>query len=122
MNNKILFGSILALSAIGFLSSHSIGDAFAQTTNASQTTKWTEFFSTSKDFKHPSVTGLSLIDVLYESDKTITLESNYADAIWRAVDAVKADGYKIDDVIEYETQGYLNDNVDLNFMVIMSKD
>jgi hypothetical protein len=118
MNIKILFGSIIALSTIGYLSSNSIGDAFAQTINATQTTKWTEFFSTSEDFK--SISGRETINVLYESDKTVTLESEYVDSIWRAVDVVKADGFMIDDVIQYETSGYRN-SIDLHFMVIMSK-
>ncbi|TVP40761.1 hypothetical protein [Candidatus Nitrosocosmicus arcticus] len=122
MNNKILFISIIALSAIGFLSNHSIGDAFAQTTNATQTVKWNNFFATSDDFEHPTIPGIALIDVLYESDKTVTLESTYVDSIWRAVDAVKADGYKIDDVVQYETRAFSSDNIHLNFMVIMSKD
>lgn len=120
MNIKILFGSIFAFSIIGFLSIYTVGNAFAQTTNATQTTKWTEFFSTSDDFESES--GYNYIDVLHESDKTVTLESSYVDAIWRAVDAVKDDGFKIDDVIQYETSSSFSDFITLHFMVIMSKD
>ena len=50
--------------------------------------------------------------------------SKYIDAIWRAVDSIKVDGYKIDDVIQYETTGLeiLNtQHINLNFMVVMSK-
>lgn len=122
MNIKVLFGSIIALSAIGFLSNHSIGDVFAQTTNATQTNKWTEFFSTSDDFEDKSINNRDTIDVLYESDKTVTLESQYVDSIWRDVDAVKADGFMIDEVIQYETGSSFSDLITLHFMVIMSKD
>jgi hypothetical protein len=122
MNINILFGGIITLSIIGFLSIYPLGDASAQTTNATQTTKWTEFFSSSDEFEDESINNRDTIDVLYESDKTVTLESKYIDSIWRAVDAVKADGFVIEDVIQYETSSSFSDSISLHFMVIMSKD
>ncbi|HYF99582.1 MAG TPA: hypothetical protein VD815_05785 [Candidatus Saccharimonadales bacterium] len=121
MNIKILFGNIITLFTIGFLSSNFIGDTFAQATNATQTTKWTEFFSSSNDFEDESINNRDTIDVLYESDKTVTLESQYVDSIWKAVDVVKADGFTIDDVVQYETSSSFSDFITLHFMVIMSK-
>lgn len=122
MNFNILFGGIITLSIIGFLSIYTFGDASAQTTNATQTTKWTEFFRSSADFEDKSINNRDTIDVLYESDKTVTLESTYVDSIWKAVDVVKADGFKIDDVIQYETSSSFSDFITLHFMVVMSKD
>lgn len=60
------------------------------------TTKWDDFFTKSPKFGLEANDGLLVIDVLYESDKTVALKSHYSDAIWEAVDYVKSNGYKID--------------------------
>ena len=127
MNRKIVFGVI----ASAFVFVMLLGtlkfdyDAFAQTTasaNATMSTKWTDFFKNSEEFLTSGV--LPTVEIPYESDKTIVVNSKYIDAVWRAVDYLKADGYKIDDVVQYETTGpeIMNaQHIDLNFMVILSK-
>lgn len=60
------------------------------------TTIWDDFFTKSPKFGLEANDGLLVIDVLYESDKTVALKSHYSDAIWEAVDYVKSNGYEID--------------------------
>ncbi|WP_415311068.1 hypothetical protein [Candidatus Nitrosocosmicus sp. FF01] len=52
------------------------------------------------------------------------MDSQYPDLLFNAVDYVKADGFKVDDVVEYETAetDAFGTDVDLNFMVAMSKE
>jgi hypothetical protein len=107
--------------ATSFLESKNV---FAQalTENFAQTTKWTKFFN-STEWKSPF--DSQRIFVLYESDKTVLMTSEYPDLLFNAVDFVKADGFKVDDLIEYETGEeniYGDVNVVLNFMVAMSKE
>jgi hypothetical protein len=60
-----------------------------------------------------------LIDVLYESTTTISIESEYIDSIWRDGGLVKKDGYKIDDVVSFVKS--TGEFTDINFLVVMSK-
>lgn len=120
---RISVFSVLAavVGAISFTASENV---FAQTPydNFTQTTRWTPFFN-STEWKSPF--DSQRIFVLYESDKTVLMTSEYPDLLFNAVDFVKADGFKVDDLIEYETGEeniYGDVNVVLNFMVAMSKE
>jgi hypothetical protein len=116
--------ALIAISIVLGISIYESKNSFAQTSskNFTQTTKWTPFFNTT-EWKSPY--GTQRIFVLYESDKTILMDSQYPDLLFKAVDYAKADGFKVDDLIEYETvesDALGNPDVDLNFMVAMSKE
>ncbi|WP_458719734.1 hypothetical protein [Candidatus Nitrosocosmicus sp. R] len=64
---------------------------------------------------------LSNIEVLYESPNAVVLNSDYVDVIWRAVDDVKKDGFKLDDFATYSISSYSGDSNRVNIMVLLSK-
>ena len=98
----------------------------AQTSNTTapppapvQSTKWTDFFTSSEIFKDPDSPTSRTIDVNYESDNMIVFESEYSDLTWLAANYLKNDGFKIDEVITYEEVIVYKH---LNYIVIMSKE
>ena len=97
-------------------------------TTTGPTTNFTKMFSENKEFQTcfedfmPGICSPN-VDVLYESPHTIALKSQYIDAVWKAVDAIKKDGYKVDDITSYSITtpiGGSNDNY-VNLLVVMSK-
>jgi hypothetical protein len=85
---------------------------------------FTTFFLENKDFEQcygSGTTCLNAIDVLFESPKTVALNSQFTDLIWMAVDEVKKNGYKIDDVVTFETIGFSSNVPSTNFLVVMSR-
>jgi hypothetical protein len=88
-------------------------DIMAQ--NATMTTKWTDRISDSPLFDGDTPSAADTVDVVYESDRTIVLKSDYIDVVWFAVDLLKADGFKIEDFVTFVEYN------DIVTMVVMSK-
>jgi hypothetical protein len=90
---------IIGLGLVGTVSNIETGSAQQAAFNPSKptiTTKWDDFFSSYPIFELDSNKHLVLVEVLYESDKTVALKSHYSDIIWEAVNFVKSEGLKID--------------------------
>lgn len=94
-------------------------------TTAASATNYTKLFSEDKEFQ----TCLDFmpdqcfpnVDVLYESPNTVVLKSQYIDAIWKAVDTVKKDGYQVDDITSYSITSIASSDNYVNLLVVMSK-
>jgi hypothetical protein len=84
-------------------------------------TDFTKYFAetTDTDFRHCNNENpnscFHIIDVLYQDNSTIALKSSYIDSIWKAVSAVKKDGYKIDGFTTFA------ESQEINTVVVMSK-
>lgn len=98
-----------AMAVIGY----SCNDSMAQ--NATKTTKWTDRISDSPLFDGKDPSYPDTVDTIYESNKTVVLKSDYVDAIWLAVDLLKADGFKLDNFVTFVEYN------DIVTMVVMSK-
>jgi hypothetical protein len=97
---------------------------YAQSSNITapapvQSTKWTDFFASSKAFEDPDRPDSRAIHVNYESDNMIVFESQYSDLTWLAANYLKNDGFKIDNIVTYEEVIVYKH---INYVVIMSKD
>ncbi|MGE4118982.1 MAG: hypothetical protein AB7F29_14000 [Candidatus Nitrosocosmicus sp.] len=98
------------------------------TETASNTpTNFTKLFSENKEYQQCfSLIGpeqcFPAIEVLHQSPTTIVLKSDVIDVIWKAVDAVKKEGYKVDDVTSFFLSGIGSDSDQtINILVVMSK-
>jgi hypothetical protein len=102
-------------------------NVFAQQNQTSTTpaTNYTKLFSENKDFQtcldFMPDQCIPTVDILYESPNTVVLKSQYIDAIWKAVDTVKKDGYQIDDITSYSITSMASSDNYVNLLVVMSK-
>ena len=115
----VILGSIAISQQIVFAQQN---DTLTTTASA---TNYTKLFSENKEFQ----TCLDFmpdqcipnVDILHESPNIVVLKSQYIDAIWKAVDAVKKDGYEIDDITSYSTTSMASSDNYVNLLVVMSK-
>jgi len=95
------------------------------TTATNPSTNFTKLFSSDPQFQNCDLGPNScfpIVDVLYQDPSTIALKSSYIDAIWKAVSAVKKDGYKIDDVTSYAVNELgSSSGKTINILIVMSK-
>ena len=121
---------ILTIAVMGAITtSHQF--VFAQPNNtltgSNSATNYTKLFSENKDFQEcldfmPDQC-FPTVEILYQSPNTVALKSEYIDAVWKAVDTIKKDGYKIDDITSYSITsglGSSSSNI-VNLLVVMSK-
>jgi hypothetical protein len=118
----VLVVTLVTLFIASVLTGYNSNDVFGQAQNnvtapttISPQTKWTEYFKNALEFPDKMYSTGDTIEVLYESANTVTIQSEYIDAVWRAVDYIKKDGYKIDDVVQYINYD------DITIMVVLSK-
>jgi hypothetical protein len=128
--NLISIGSIICLSILGVLAVLQ-QDILAQqndtqsSTNTS--TNYTKLFAEDKEFQtcldFMPDQCIPTVEILYQSPDTVALKSEYIDAVWKAVDTIKKDGYKIDDITSYSiTSGIGSSSSNyVNLLVVMSK-
>jgi hypothetical protein len=89
-------------------------------------TNYTEIFGENKEYQicysvlEPEEC-FPTIDVLYQSPETITLKSDTIDVIWKGVDLIKKDGYKIDDITSYPVSSLIDSRQNINILVVMSR-
>lgn len=128
--NLMLAGSIVCLAILG-ITTLSQQDIFAQENNTlastNPSTNYTKMFSENKEFQEcldfmPDQC-FPTIELLYQSPNTVALESEYIDAVWKAVDTIKKDGYKIDDITSYSITSGLGSSSSnyVNLLIVMSK-
>lgn len=90
-------------------------------------TNFTKLFSENKEYQQCfSLLGpeecFPAIEVLHQSPSTIVLKSDLIDVIWKAVDAVKKEGYEVDDVTSFFLSGIGSDSSQtVNILVVMSR-
>lgn len=126
-NICILLCAITTITIIGY-SSYTTPIFAQNNTNTKNVTDFATFFTGNKDFQHCSSINPSqcadTINVLYQDNSTIALQSTYVDSIWKAVSVVKKDGYKIDGITSYTTGGGgvgIDNIMDVNILVAMSR-
>ena len=123
---KLEFSIVVMLS---MLLAVNVSHVHAQTTNATATTtgqlpiNLTKYFAQNKVYQFCPPPGLGTclpaIDVLYQSPHTLALSSTYLDAIWKAVDFAKEQGYKVDGISTFGTNS--GSGIDINVLVSMSR-
>lgn len=96
-------------------------------TSSSAQTNFTKLFSENKEYQQCfSLLGpeecFPAIEVLHQSPSTIVLKSDLIDVIWKGVDAVKKEGYEVDEVTSFFLSGIGSDSSQtVNLLVVMSK-
>lgn len=126
---KFVFSWAIIL-GVALLSNFSVIQTSNAQSNSSQTaisnSNYTKLFSESKEYQicysviEPEQC-FPTIDVLYQSPETIVLKSETIDVLWKGVDLVKKDGYKIDDITSYAVSRMLDSTQDINILVVMSR-
>lgn len=126
----IMFGLTMCLAILGSVALSQqivLAQQNATLSTTSSTINYTKMFSENKGFQKcydfmPDEC-IPTVDILYQSPKTIALKSDYIDAVWKAVDEIKKDGYKIDDITSYSvTSGFGSSTSNyVNLLVVMSK-
>ncbi len=67
-------------------------------------------------------TCIPTIDALYQSPTLVVIKSQYIDTVWKAVDTIQKDGYKVDAITSYSiTSGGPSSTNYVNLLVAMSK-
>lgn len=102
---------------------------FAQQNDTSTTTapatNYTKLFSENKEFQtcldFMPDQCIPTVDILHQSPNTVVLKSQYIDAVWKAVDTIKKDGYEIDDITSYSITSMASSDNYVNLLVVMSK-
>lgn len=137
--NQILLIKFFGILSFGILLTSVFGTVNAQNLSNSTTddalknlmdmadgpdTKWAKYFFDNKDYQKCSEFNPDLctptINILYESPTTLALSSENIDTIWKAVDEIKKDGYKIDDITSYDITAFESTTY-VNILVVMSK-
>jgi hypothetical protein len=124
--NKFIVSSIIIMSIFIGANVSNLNSSSAQQNitpaSTNLTTDFKKFFTGNKDFQYCIKLTLcsDKIDVLYQDNSTIALESSY-DMIWKAVSAVKKDGYKIDGFSTFAETDILGKDQKMKTLVVMSK-
>jgi hypothetical protein len=96
------------------------------TTGTNTISNYTKLFSEGKEFQRCLIFTPDqcspIVTVLYERPTFITLQSKYIDSIWKAVDLIEKDGYKIQGLTSYSITsdvGRTSKNY-VNLLVVLS--